>query len=93
MKGTVVEVSIACTLCRCIIVSHSLLQGTISNLFEGKMESYIKCCHVEYVSSRVETFFDIQLNIKDKKDGILQCCTQDGASLCPNHIQASPKLS
>ena len=33
------------------------------------MESYIKCSHVDYVSSRVETFFDIQLNIKDKKDG------------------------
>ena len=45
------------------------MQGTISNLFEGKMESYIKCSHVDYVSSRVETFFDIQLNIKDKKDG------------------------
>ena len=46
-----------------------LFQGTISSLFEGKMESYIKCSHVDYVSSRVETFFDIQLNIKDKKDG------------------------
>lgn len=33
------------------------------------MESYIKCSHVDYVSSRVETFFDVQLNIKDKKDG------------------------
>ncbi len=49
--------------------TSSPMQGTISNLFEGKMESYIKCSHVDYVSSRVETFFDIQLNIKDKKDG------------------------
>lgn len=46
----------------------TIVEGTISKLFEGKMESYIKCCHVDYVSSRVETFFDVQLNVKDKKD-------------------------
>jgi len=33
------------------------------------MESFIRCKHVDYESTRVETFFDIQLNIKDKKDG------------------------
>ena len=52
-------------------------QGTISKLFEGKMESYIKCSHVDYVSTRVETFFDVQLNIKDKKDGKRYVCHSD----------------
>ena len=33
------------------------------------MESYIRCTHVDYESTRTETFFDIQLNVKDKKDG------------------------
>lgn len=32
------------------------------------MKSYIKCVNVEYESSRVETFYDIQLNVKGKKD-------------------------
>lgn len=47
------------------------LQGTIPALFEGQMESYIRCTQVDYVSSRLETFFDIQLNVKDKKNGAL----------------------
>ncbi len=32
------------------------------------MQSYIKCKHVSYMSSRQEQFYDIQLNIKGKKD-------------------------
>ncbi len=47
------------------------LQGTIPALFEGQMESYIRCTQVDYVSSRLETFFDIQLNVKEKKNGTL----------------------
>ena len=46
-----------------------VFQGTIAGLFEGKMESYIRCTNVEYESTRMETFFDIQLNIKGKKNG------------------------
>jgi len=41
--------------------------GTIPNLFEGKMLSYIKCKHVPYMSSRTEPFYDIQLNVKNKR--------------------------
>lgn len=37
-------------------------------LFEGKMISYINCKHVQYESSRSETYYDIQLNIKGRKD-------------------------
>ncbi|XP_073827847.1 ubiquitin-specific protease 7 [Musca autumnalis] len=44
------------------------LEGTIPGLFEGKMSSYIKCKNVDYNSTRYETFYDIQLNIKDKAD-------------------------
>jgi ubiquitin carboxyl-terminal hydrolase 7 len=37
-------------------------------LFEGKMISYIKCKNVDYTSTKIETFYDIQLNIKGKKN-------------------------
>jgi len=44
------------------------VEGTVPRLFEGKMNSFIKCKHVEYESTRSETYYDIQLNIKGKKD-------------------------
>jgi ubiquitin carboxyl-terminal hydrolase 7 len=44
------------------------VEGTVPKLFEGKMISYINCKHVQYESSRSETYYDIQLNIKGKKD-------------------------
>jgi ubiquitin carboxyl-terminal hydrolase 7 len=43
-------------------------EGSIERLFVGKMKSYIKCVNVEYESSREETFYDIQLNVKGKRD-------------------------
>merc|ERR1712038_1370242 len=42
--------------------------GTIPRLFEGKMISFIRCKNVDYTSSRTESFYDIQLNIKGKKN-------------------------
>ncbi|KAF9582420.1 hypothetical protein BGW38_000230, partial [Lunasporangiospora selenospora] len=42
-------------------------EGAIQNLFVGKMKSYIKCINVDYESSRVENFYDIQLNVKNCK--------------------------
>ena len=36
-------------------------------LFEGKMISYIRCKNVDYKSTRTESYYDIQLNIKGKK--------------------------
>ncbi|KAI9009915.1 hypothetical protein CLU79DRAFT_839835 [Phycomyces nitens] len=42
--------------------------GTVRGLFVGKMKSYIKCLQVDYESSRVEDFYDIQLNVKGCKD-------------------------
>ncbi|KAK7043601.1 ubiquitin-specific protease ubp15 [Paramarasmius palmivorus] len=43
-------------------------EGAISKLFVGKMKSYIKCVNVDYESSRVEDFNDIQLNVKGLKN-------------------------
>lgn len=49
-------------------------------------QSYIKCKNVDYGSQREETFFDIQLNVKGKKNGmilpLLVCCTRCCLSLC-----------
>jgi ubiquitin carboxyl-terminal hydrolase 7 len=42
--------------------------GTIKNLFEGETQSYIQCVNVDYKSSRTETFYDIQLDVKGCKN-------------------------
>ncbi|KAI9006948.1 ubiquitin carboxyl-terminal hydrolase 5 [Hyaloraphidium curvatum] len=39
-------------------------EGSIAKLFVGKMKSYIKCVDVDFESSRVEDYYDIQLNVK-----------------------------
>ncbi|AAS54134.1 AGL357Wp [Eremothecium gossypii ATCC 10895] len=43
------------------------VEGKLNGLFVGKMKSYIKCVNVDYESSRVEDFWDIQLNVKGLK--------------------------
>lgn len=32
-------------------------------------QSYIRCKHVDYCSQKEEAFYDIQLNVKGKKNG------------------------
>lgn len=49
-------------------MKRTCAEGTVPSLFEGKMSSYIKCKNVNYTSTRLETFYDIQLNIKGKKN-------------------------
>lgn len=49
-------------------MKRTCAEGTVPALFEGKMSSYIKCKNVNYTSTRLETFYDIQLNIKGKKN-------------------------
>lgn len=46
------------------------LEGSmdLTSLLVGEMKSYIKCINVEYESSRVEEFWDIQLNVKNMKN-------------------------
>lgn len=41
------------------------VEGKLNDIFVGKMKSYIKCVNVDYESSRVEDFWDIQLNVKN----------------------------
>ena len=43
-------------------------EGAIRKLFTGKMKSYIKCTNVDFESSRIEDFYDIQLNVKNCKN-------------------------
>ncbi|EGO20961.1 hypothetical protein SERLADRAFT_452101 [Serpula lacrymans var. lacrymans S7.9] len=43
-------------------------EGAIAKLFVGKMKSYIKCVNVDYESSRIEEFNDIQLNVKGMRN-------------------------
>lgn len=40
------------------------IENGLNEIFVGKMKSYIKCVSVPYESSRVEDFWDIQLNVK-----------------------------
>lgn len=42
----------------------TLIENSLNPLFVGKMKSFIKCVNVPYESSRVEDFWDIQLNVK-----------------------------
>lgn len=35
----------------------TLVDGAVTNIFMGKMKSFIKCIHVDYESSRVEDFY------------------------------------
>lgn len=46
----------------------TLVEGTVPKLFEGKMTSFIKCKNVNCSSTRVETFYDIQLSVKGKNN-------------------------
>ncbi|GFE55445.1 ubiquitin carboxyl-terminal hydrolase family 2 [Babesia ovis] len=40
------------------------VEGSVKNMFEGEMETYIECIDIDYKSCRVETFEDIQLDIQ-----------------------------
>ncbi|CAI5758987.1 unnamed protein product [Candida verbasci] len=44
------------------------IENKLNDIFVGKMKSYIKCVNVPYESSRVEDFWDIQLNVKGFKN-------------------------
>ncbi len=44
------------------------VEGTVPKLFQGKTLSYVRCKHVDYTSTREESFYDIQLSVKGKRD-------------------------
>jgi ubiquitin carboxyl-terminal hydrolase 7 len=43
-------------------------QGALEKMFVGKMKTYISCINVDYESSRMEDFWDIQLNVSGNKN-------------------------
>lgn len=61
-------------LCRVLLdnmeskMKGTCVEGTIPKLFEGKMISFIRCKQVDCSSSRNEPFYDIQLNVKGKRN-------------------------
>lgn len=42
-------------------------ENALANMFVGKMKTYISCINVDYESSRIEDFWDIQLNVSGNK--------------------------
>jgi len=43
-------------------------EKSLPDLFSGKTKTYISCINVPYESSRIEEFWDIQLNVSGNKD-------------------------
>ncbi|XP_020097199.1 ubiquitin carboxyl-terminal hydrolase 12-like isoform X2 [Ananas comosus] len=46
----------------------TVVEGTIQQLFEGHNINYIECINVDYKSSRKESFYDLQLDVKGCRD-------------------------
>ena len=43
-------------------------ENALAHMFAGKMKTYISCINVDYESSRIEDFWDIQLNVSGNKN-------------------------
>ncbi|XP_020226107.1 ubiquitin carboxyl-terminal hydrolase 13 isoform X2 [Cajanus cajan] len=46
----------------------TVVEGAIQKLFEGHHMNYIECINVDYKSTRKESFYDLQLDVKGCKD-------------------------
>ncbi|XP_020672849.1 ubiquitin carboxyl-terminal hydrolase 13 isoform X3 [Dendrobium catenatum] len=46
----------------------TVVEGAIQQLFEGHHMNFIECINVDYKSSRKESFYDLQLDVKGCKD-------------------------
>ncbi|KAI3906978.1 hypothetical protein MKW92_023594 [Papaver armeniacum] len=46
----------------------TLVEGTIQQLFEGQYMNYTECINVDYRSTRKESFYDLQLDVKGCRD-------------------------
>ncbi|PKI33947.1 hypothetical protein CRG98_045654 [Punica granatum] len=46
----------------------TVVEGTIQKLFEGHHMNYIECVNVDYKSTRKESFYDLQLDVKGCRD-------------------------
>lgn len=50
------------------IMKGTVVEGTIQQLFEGHHMNYIECINVDYKSTRKESFYDLQLDVKGCRD-------------------------
>ncbi|XP_039058437.1 ubiquitin carboxyl-terminal hydrolase 12-like isoform X2 [Hibiscus syriacus] len=46
----------------------TVVEGTIQQLFEGHHMNYIECINVDYKSTRKESYYDLQLDVKGYRD-------------------------
>ena len=56
------------------------VDGAIKHIFAGTVKSFIRCSHVTFESSRLEDFYDIQLDIKGCKniyDSLRKYCAME----------------
>jgi hypothetical protein len=44
------------------------LDGAILELFQGEVLNYVNCINVNYQSSRIEKFTEVQINVKGMKN-------------------------
>ncbi|KAL0459972.1 UNVERIFIED_CONTAM: Ubiquitin carboxyl-terminal hydrolase 13, partial [Sesamum latifolium] len=49
-------------------MKRTVVEGAIQHLFEGHQKNYIECINVDYKSSRQESFYDLQLDVKGCHD-------------------------
>ncbi|KAL3828639.1 hypothetical protein ACJIZ3_017441 [Penstemon smallii] len=49
-------------------MKRTVVEGAIQQLFEGHHVNYIECINVDYKSSRKESFYDLQLDVKGCHD-------------------------
>ncbi|KAL8738063.1 MAG: hypothetical protein Q9181_001087 [Wetmoreana brouardii] len=43
-------------------------ENALAKMFVGKMKTYISCINVDYESSRIEDFWDVQLNVRGNRN-------------------------
>ncbi|GFS45976.1 ubiquitin-specific protease 12 [Actinidia rufa] len=51
-----------------LLAQGTVVEGTIQQLFEGHHMNYIECINVDYKSTRKESFYDLQLDVKGCRD-------------------------
>ncbi|KAL0392812.1 UNVERIFIED_CONTAM: Ubiquitin carboxyl-terminal hydrolase 12, partial [Sesamum radiatum] len=49
-------------------MKRTVVEGAIQHLFEGHHKNYIECINVDYKSTRQESFYDVQLDVKGCHD-------------------------
>lgn len=49
-------------------MKNTKVDSAIKRLFEGKVRSFVQCVNVDFQSSRDESFYDLQLDVKGCKD-------------------------